>query len=99
MELLTQELDMLRVNMSIATNRVTELEAEKDSFEEIRLQLADEVKRLNEEIDSLRENEVKLNHEHEEAISELQRQLSTEKQKRLDDFSSYEKKYMEIEVS
>jgi len=95
---LLAELEMLRVNMSIATNRVTELESEKEQFEEIRLQQLDEIKRLTEELDYMKEHEAKLMMEHEEALNELQRQLAEEKQKRFSDFNLYEKKIADIEV-
>lgn len=92
------ELTMVRAQMAIAAGRITELEAEKEGFDEQRMALEDTIKGLRAELDESRSNEQKAALGYEELIQELETKLSAEQQKRLNEFNLFENKKAEISV-
>lgn len=92
------ELTMIRAQMAIAAGRITELEAEKDSFDEVRCKLEDTIKELRAELEESKDNERKLAQGYEETIQDLETKLANEQQKRLNEFNLFETKKAEIMV-
>jgi chromosome segregation ATPase len=98
MEDSTEYTQILQNQLNLCGNRVSELEQEKEEWEEELQHFKTEVRRLTDENVSLKSELESNRSDYEEMLRDMETQVKAEKEKRLDNIDAFEKSKSKFEV-